>query len=190
MPDKGPSPYPDMPAIQVATAGVCKLLKGTNSHKATGPDGIHARVLHEYADQIAPALTKIFQMSLESGNIPDDWRSASIVPIFKKGDKHQASNYRPVSLTSISCKLLEHIIHSQVMDHFDRHSILSNSQHGFRSRRSCETQLAITIARTLDEGGQVDIVLLDFAKAFDKVPHQRCFTSYNSMVYGTTPSAG
>ena len=176
MPNKGPSPYPDMPAIQVATAGVCKLLKGTNSHKATGPDGIHARVLHEYADQIAPALTKIFQMSLESGNIPDDWRSASIVPIFKKGDKHQASNYRPVSLTSISCKLLEHIIHSQVMDHFDRHSILSNSQHGFRSRRSCETQLAITIdtiARTLDEGGQVDIVLLDFAKAFDKIPHQR-----------------
>ena len=114
-------------------------------------------------------------MSLESGNIPDDWRT-SIVPIFKKGDKHQASNYRPVSLTSISCKLLEHIIHSQVMDHFDHHSILSNSQHGFRSRRSCETQLAITIdtiARTLDEGGQVDIVLLDFAKAFDKVPHQR-----------------
>ena len=114
-------------------------------------------------------------MALESGNIPDDSWSASIVPIIKKGDKHQASNSQPVLLTSISCKLLEYVIHSQEMDLFDRHSILSNSQHGFRSTRSCETQLAITIdtiARTLDEEGQVDIVLLDFAKTFDKVPHQ------------------
>ena len=93
-------------------------------------------------------------MALESGNIPDDSWSASIVPIIKKGDKHQASNSQPVLLTSISCKLLEYVIHSQEMDLFDRHSILSNSQHGFRSTRSCETQLAITIdtiARTLDE---------------------------------------
>ena len=114
-------------------------------------------------------------MSLESGNLPDDSLSASNVPIIKKGDKHQASNLRPISLTSISCKLLEYVIHSKEIDHFDRHSILSNSPHGVRSTLSCGTQLAITIdtiARTLDEEGQMDIVLLDFAKTFDKVPYQ------------------
>jgi hypothetical protein len=69
--------------------------------------------------------------------------TASIVPVFKKGDRHQASNYRSVSLTSIACKLLEHIIHSQVMDHYGRHNILSDKQQGFRSKRSCETQLSV-----------------------------------------------
>ena len=176
MPEKGPSPYPEMPNIHVSNAGVLKLLKNVNSHKATGPDGIQTRLLREYAEQISPVLTRVFQMSLDSGSIPDDWRSASIVPIFKKGDKHKASNYRPVSLTSISCKLLEHIIHSQVMDNFDEHLILSDQQHGFRSKRSCETQLAVTIdsiAQSLAEGTLVDIILLDFSKAFDKVPHER-----------------
>ena len=83
---------------------------------------------------------------------------------------------RPVSLTSIICKLMEHIMHSQVMDHLDEHSILCDNQHGFRSKRSCETQLIITIeeiTRKLVTGEQVDIILLDVSKAFDKVPHRR-----------------
>ena len=91
----------------------------------------------------------------------------------KKGDKHKVANYRPVSLTSITCKLLEHIIHSNVMAHFDKHHILKDHQHGFRKRRSCETQLTVTIqevASRLSKGNQVDIILLDFAKAPDKVP--------------------
>ena len=87
-----------------------------------------------------------------------------------------ASNYRSVSLTSIACKLLEHIVHSSIMDHFDRHQVLCDEQHGFRVKRSCESQLLITIddiARNMEEGDQTDIILLDFAKAFDKVPHDR-----------------
>ena len=79
-------------------------------------------------DEIAPILTTCttFQTSLDTGKIPDDWREAAIVPIFKKGDRHQASNYRPVSLTSVSCKVLEHIVHSQTMDHYDTNNILLN----------------------------------------------------------------
>ena len=133
---------------------------------SSGPDGIPARLLHEYANHIAPALTKIFQISVNTGTIPDEWRSTSIVPVFKKGDRHQASNYRPVSPTSIACKLLEHIVHSQV-DHYDRHNIMSDKQHGFKSKRSCETQLSVTIdsiARTRADGGQVDIILLTSQK--------------------------
>ena len=152
------------------------MLKNIKVHKATGPDEIPAKVLHDFADELSLILRCIFQLSLDSGTIPNDWRAASIVPVFKKGDKHLASNYRPISLTSITCKLMEHVIHSQVMDHLDEHSILCDNQHGFRSKRSCETQLVITIeeiARKLANGEQVDIILLDFSKAFDKVPHRR-----------------
>ena len=93
-----------------------------------------------------------------------------------KGDKHKAAIYRSVSLTSITCKLLEHIIHSNVMTHFDKYDILKHHQHGFRKRRSCETQLTVTIQEIVSrvpKGNQVDIILLDFAKAFDKVPYSR-----------------
>ena len=73
MPEKGQRPYPDMPDIHIGEAGVLKLLNNINSHKATGPDGIPARLLHEYASHIAPALTKIFQISVNTGTIPDEW---------------------------------------------------------------------------------------------------------------------
>ena len=114
----------------------------------------------------------LFQTSLDQGLVPSDWRLADIVPLYKKGDKMQAGNYRPVSLTSITCKLLEHIIHSNIMDHFDRFNVLNNSQHGFRKKRSCETQLINTIksfSECLNSRGQIDAILLDFSKAFDKV---------------------
>jgi hypothetical protein len=121
-------------------------------------------------------LTQLYQYTLAEGEIPSDWRDAHIVPVFKKGEKHLPSNYRPISLTSIVCKVLEHIIHSNIMSHFDQYNILTDKQHGFRRKRSCETQLVTTIqkiAQNLTSKGQVDVILLDFAKAFDKVPHRR-----------------
>jgi hypothetical protein len=95
---------------------------------------------------------------------------------FKKGDKSTPSNYRPVSLTSICSKVLEHIIHSHIMKHLDKHQILTDYQHGFRASRSCESQLLIIIndiAKSMNAGEQMDTILLDFSKAFDKVPYQR-----------------
>ncbi|KAK3096436.1 hypothetical protein FSP39_000095 [Pinctada imbricata] len=165
-----------MPDIKIDSRGVHKLLKGLKPHKATGPDMVPARLLKDFADEFSTILTRLFQSSLDGSRIPSDWRKAAIVPIYKKGDKHKASNYRPVSLTSISCKLLEHIIHSNIMDHYEHLDILTDKQHGFRSKRSCETQLILTIqelASTLSVGEQVDVILLDFSKAFDKVPHTR-----------------
>ena len=178
--------------IVVHERGVPKLLKGLRPFKATGPDEIPAFILKQAATPLAPYLTRIFQLSLDHGKIPDEWRKANIVPIYKKGEKHQPANYRPVSLTSIPCKLLEHVVHSTVMDHFDRHNILCDEQHGFRARRSCETQLVVTldqIARNMDQGHQTDIILLDFSKAFDKVPHQRLLQKMAYYgVFGTTLS--
>ena len=88
------------------------------------------------AHPLGPALALVFQASLNQGQIPDDWRTAHITPIYKKGDKSKASNYRPVSLTSIACKLLEHIIHSNIINFFEKHKIISDYQHGFRKHRS------------------------------------------------------
>jgi hypothetical protein len=113
---------------------------------------------------------------LEQGVIPTAWKKAGVVPIFKKGGKSKPENYRPVSLTSISCKMLEHVITSTIMRHLEQHHILTDVQHGFRRQRSCESQLIITIqdiARAMDDKKQTDVILLDFSKAFDKVPHKR-----------------
>ena len=110
---------------------------------------------------------------IDSGDIPKEWTLANISPLFKKGDRSLACNYRPVSLTCVPCKLLEHIVCSNIKAHLDEHKLLSDKQHAFRKLHSCETQLATVIndwAKILDNKGQVDTFILDFEKAFD-TPH-------------------
>ena len=185
MPDKGPSPYASMEDIKFNTKGVHKQLTQLNTHKATGPDNIPTAILRLAADELAPVLTRFYQYSYDHGTVPQDWRDAHIVPVFKKGERHQPANYRPVSLTSVASKIMEHIIHSSIMRFYDSHKILHDCQHGFRAKRSCETQLIGTlhsIARRLKGRNQVDVVQLDFSKAFDKVPHQRLM--YKLQYYG------
>ena len=134
-------------------------------------------ILEVAADEISPVLSKIFQPSLDTGEDPSDWKKVIIVPVFKKGDKHRASNYQPVSLTSVSCKVLEHIVHGNVINRFLHHNILCDNQHGSSARRSCETQLITKLQNITSQQrsrkDQVDAILLDFSKAFDKMPHQR-----------------
>ena len=98
--------YGPMQNFNITVPGVTKLLKTLKIHKAAGPDGIVPRLLSEFSEQLAPPLTFIFNKSIESGIIPEDWRQANVAPIFKKGEKYRPSNYRPVSLTCICCKLL------------------------------------------------------------------------------------
>ncbi len=170
------SPSPPMADFSIDSKGVLKILRDLNPHKAQGPDNIPPQLLKECAHEITPALTLLFQASLHQGSVPDDWKQAIITPVYKKGDKSAPANYRPISLTSVCCKVMEHVIHSQAMRHLDKHGILSDQQHGFRKKRSCESQLILTIqdlAAGLDDGSQIDAVLLDFSKAFDKVPHHR-----------------
>jgi hypothetical protein len=190
IPDLGHSNHPTLPPITVECSGVRKLLRDINPHKASGPDKISSQFLKESADELAPALTHIFQQSINQGRIPSDWRNALITPLFKKGDKSQPANYRPISLTSVCCKLLEHIIHSNIITFLDENGILNDAQHGFRKRRSCESQLILTIndlAKGLDAGSQIDAILLDFSKAFDKVPHRRLMAKLHHYgIRGTT----
>ena len=166
----------DMPEIQITDRGVSKLLQALDISKAAGPDGLRPRVLKELSSELAPILNLLFQASLHQQSLPDIWKHANVNPIYKKGDKTNTSNYRPVSLTCISCKLLEHIICSNLMQHLTRHNILHPLQHGFREKRSCETQLKEfdhDIAFNMQKGAQNDVVVMDFAKAFDKVTHNR-----------------
>ena len=159
----------------VSCKSVVKPLKNLKPHKAAGPDDIPLMLLKEAADEIAPTITLLFQASLNQGNTPSTWRKALVVPIFTKGSKSDASNYRPISLTSYLCKLCEHILHSTILTHLANHKILSDAQHGFRKRRSCDAQLLLALndfARGLEDKSQTDIIFLDFAKAFDKVSHQ------------------
>ena len=122
-----------IPPISVSAEGVCKLLSQIKTHKSPGPDGIPNMILKECAIELAPAIAALYQVSLNTGELPSDWRNANIACIFKKGDKHAAENYRPISLTSVTCKLLEHIICRHMLNHFDKHQILTTLNHGFRS---------------------------------------------------------
>ena len=146
------------------------------SNRAAGPDGIPPRLLKETAYQMAPLLTFIFQSSLDQGQLPQDWKSANIIPIYKKGNKSYTANYCPISLTSICSKILEHIIYSSISTHLSYHNILSTNQHDFRTGRSCDTQLLEAINdfhQCLDSGTHIDAFFLDFTKAFDKVSHRK-----------------
>ena len=117
----------------------------------------------------------LFQQSIDTGEIIKEWSLANTCPLFKKSDRSLACNYRPVSLTCVPCKLLEHIVCSNIMPHLDEYKLLSDRQHAFRKGHSCETQLTTVInewAKILDNRGQVDTFILDFEKAFDTPPHE------------------
>ena len=162
--------------LDISVEGVEKLLRNLNVSKASGPDNIPNTILKTCSTQLAPAVTHIFNLSVNTGTLPEDWKNADITPIFKKGNKHEAANYRPVSLTSVCCKTLEHIICRHILNHLDEHRILTKLQHGFRSGHSCESQLVITMEDIMckyDQKKQVDLVILDFSKAFDTVPHRK-----------------
>ena len=116
------------------------------------------------------------QSSFESSELPLIWKKANVVPIFKKGNHSDPNNYRPISLTSTSCKLLETIIRDSIIEHLEQYSLLGDSQHGFRPGRSCNTQLLEVISDWDDAeelGLPVDVIYLDYRKAFDSVPFER-----------------
>ena len=138
-----------------------------------GSDQIPARVLKESASELASILASLFQQSFDNGTLLSAWKEANITAIFKKRHSADPKNYRPVSLTSLIAKTMEHIICKQIRSHLSRNSIISQHQHGFQRGLSCHTQLITVIhewASTLNIHGQV---FLDFAKAFDTVPHER-----------------
>ena len=151
--------------------------------KSPGPDGIHPCILSLCADEMAKPMFIIYKKSLEEGRLPREWKTARVVPIFKKGSKKSPGNYRPVSLTSIPCKMMEALIRKSILKHAEDLELLSKDQHGFMKGRSCLTNLLETfeeVTAMVDEGGGVDMVYLDYSKAFDSVPHRRLLSKLKS----------
>jgi hypothetical protein len=154
---------------------VLKKLEQLKPSKSPGPDGLHPRVAKELAEVLSGPLATIMNKSMVEG-APQSWKDANVSPIFKKGDRKQPGNYRPVSLTSVICKAMESIIRQHVLEYLLGNNLLTDCQHGFTSGRSCSTQLLAVLdiwTSIIDKGGNVDNIYLDYAKAFDKVPHER-----------------
>ncbi|CAM5077277.1 unnamed protein product [Natator depressus] len=149
-------------------------LEKLDVHKSMGPDELHPRVLKELADVIAEPLAIIFENSWRTGEVPDDRKKANVVPIFKKGKKEDPGNYRPVSLTSVPGNIMEQVLKESILKHLHESKVIRNSQHGFTKGRSCLTNLITfydEITDSVDEGKAVDVLFLDFSKAFDTVSH-------------------
>ena len=112
-------------------------------------------MLQELESVLTPPLAAIFREFVSKGEVPEDWRYANVTPIYKKGPKHDPGNYRPVSLTSVCCKLLESILRDELMKHLTANKLLNPSQHGFMPGRSCTTNLLEFLEKTtkvVDEG--------------------------------------
>lgn len=146
------------------------------SFKSVGVDNVHGYVLRKCVNQLAEPLSIIFNLSYLNGEVPSIWKKANITPLYKKGSRLEVSNYRPVSLTSIVCKLMESIIKDKMVEHLDNNKLISKNQHGFVKNKSCVTNLMETIdtiTYNLWHKQPTDVIFLDFAKAFDTVPHKR-----------------
>ena len=162
--------------ITVTTEKVKKKLNKLRTDKSCGPDDVHPLILKKLSDTLAEPLCQIFNQSLTTGEVPSIWKQGTVTAIFKKGKKSLPENYRAVTLTSIVCKILEDIITEYIKEHLISNNIQDQGQHGFTKSRSTVTNLieALNIwTEALAHGLPVDIIYLDFEKAFDKVPHER-----------------
>ena len=167
---------PEMADIHFTPQTVEEVLKHLKNSSSPGPDEISQRVLKETAHEVSLPLCILFNKSMNSGIVPADWRCANVVPIYKSGPKGEPVNYRPISLTSVVVRVMERILKNKMLLYLRSNKIINPSQHGFLPKKSTSTNLneyLEYITKQLDEGQPVDVLYLDFSKAFDKVPHRR-----------------
>ena len=163
---------------------VLHSLEKLDAGKSMGPDDLHPRLLKELSAHVAGPLTTIFKLSLLHGVLPRDWKDAIVTPIHKGGPRYCPSNYRPISLTSTLIKILERLIKKAIMAYLENSNLLSRAQHGFRSNLSCLSNLLTareSWIKSRDNRKLVDVVFIDFSKAFDKVPHTRLLMKLESF---------
>lgn len=176
--------YPAMPSVIFEPNGIIQVIDSLKVTSSAGIDCINSKVLKNTKHLSAAILSHIFQQSLSSGVVPRDWKVGKVIPIPKKGPSSSPSNYRPISLTCVCCKIMEHIIYSQTVKFLVSVNFFHPSQHGFQKGLSCDTQLALfinDISSSIDHNIPVDALFLDFEKAFDKVPHKRLFLKLSRL---------
>ena len=173
-------------ALSITPEKVVKLLLGIDVSKSFGPDNVHPKLLRYIAsdDNFVLALTKLFQICVQEERIPLDWKIAHIVPIHKKGPLNEKGNYRPISLTSIICKLYEKLLRDHILDQVELK--ICPEQHGFVPGKSCLSNLLETFQDVMDsididDSDAADILYFDFQKAFDQVPHHRLIVKMSNL---------
>ena len=163
---------PSLSSITFTPESIEAALKELNPYSAGPPDDIPACILHRCRSALAYPLFLLWRGSYERGVVPSCLKRQYITPIFKKGSRSEAANYRPVALTSNIIKCFERVVRAELVGHLESSGVLNSSQHGFRKNRSCLTQLIDhldSVLRSLNDGDEVDVIYLDFQKAFDKV---------------------
>jgi hypothetical protein len=180
---------PNSFSLSVVTKGtVIKYLNKLGANKATGLDGIPARFIKDSVHNISEPLTHIINLSIITGIVPDDLKSARVVPLYKKNNKTEAGNYRPVSILSVVSKVLERIIYDQVESYLTENKLLYTHQSGFRRKYSTDTcllHLTDFIKFEMDKGNYVGMVLLDLQKAFDTVDHDVLLMKLEAMGFSS-----
>lgn len=177
--------YSPITDVSVSEQGILNLILNLDTKKGAGPDNIPNAFLVRYSLWTSRYLSIIFQKSLSTATVPLAWKHAKVLPFFKAGDRQLFSNYRPISITSHSCKLIEHIIFKHIMEYLESNSILSKVQHGFRRGFSTVTQLVEfthDISRSMDSGSQIDAIFIDLSKAFDTVIHSKLLCKLNAIL--------
>lgn len=162
--------------MKITEEGIQLAVDKMKHNKAAGQDGLVSTYVKGSLKGVKGPLLNIFKRSLEETVIPKEWKQANVTAIFKKGAKWDPANYRPVSLTSKIGKIMERMINDDIVHFLQSNNLIKDSQHGFRNKRSCLTNLLEfmeKVAKYLDSGEPVDVIYLDFQKAFDKVPHMR-----------------
>jgi len=165
---------PSFTDLNFSAKDIEKALSKLKASSAAGPDGLSASLLKNCRSTLSLPIYNIWRESLNTGTIPNVLKTATIVPIYKGDSRAVPKNYRPVSLTSHLIKTFERVIRIKLVDFLESNQLLNKYQHGFRSKRSCLTQLIEhydIILEYLEQGQNIDVIYLDFAKAFDKVDH-------------------
>ena len=169
---------------------VVKAITKLKSSSSPGPDGITSGFLKKVLAHIANPLCKVFQVSMDEGSLPEEWKVAHIIPLHKKGDSQRPTQYRPVSLTPIICKVLERIIRTQLLNYLTVNDIIPKCQHGFLPKKSTVSNLLECLddwTSNFDKGIGTDIIYLDYSKCFDKVCHSKLLMKLSK--YGIAGSA-
>ena len=183
-------PPPDVSSSEIletigfAVTDVQKLLSNCDPGGSPGPDGIHPRILKECAIALALPYSILFSTSFSAGSLPPSWKQAIIHPIYKGGRRHDPNNYRPISLTSIPCKLMEKIINQSLRSHLMSCNLIHPAQHGFLPSRSCLSNLTIfhdSLSSSAELKTKVDCIFFDFSKAFDMIPHQLLLDRWDKL---------
>lgn len=175
LPEFSCSEYTTMFPIIIHSTGVENVINKLKCSSSPGCDEITTKFLKATMVYSSIILTRLFQQSLDTGSLPVEWKIGKVIPLFKSGNQQSPLNYRPISLTSIPCKIFEHILFSNLANFLESNSFFSPSQHGFRKSYSCETQLISfthKLHAILDRSSLIDCIFLDFSKAFDKVCHK------------------